>query len=154
MAQVFRWKYYGRDKRTDTAWWIRYKDADGRDREESDQSGEHQLGGERAPLGRRMALGGKAIQNLIAAGRGQLEEACSAQRLAAHCCELDLLRADAAGREVSRDLLPPRLRKLFLDVLEELAVVWVRSGHHALGLLLGRPCSQELRQPAAAAKDA
>lgn len=34
MAQVFRWKYYGRDKRTDTAWWIRYRDATGRDRRE------------------------------------------------------------------------------------------------------------------------
>ena len=34
MAKVFRWKYYGRDKRTDTAWWIRYRDAEGKDRRE------------------------------------------------------------------------------------------------------------------------
>jgi len=31
MAKVFRWKYYGRDKRTDVAWWIRYRNADGKD---------------------------------------------------------------------------------------------------------------------------
>src|SRR5258706_10826306 len=34
MAKIFRWNYYGRDKRTDTAWWIRYRDAHGRDRRE------------------------------------------------------------------------------------------------------------------------
>jgi integrase len=34
MAKVFRWHFYGRDKRTDTAWWIRYRDADGKDRRE------------------------------------------------------------------------------------------------------------------------
>jgi len=31
MAKVFRWNYYGRDKRTDTAWWIRYRNANGKD---------------------------------------------------------------------------------------------------------------------------
>ena len=48
-----------------------------------------------------------------------------------------------------RDLLAAALRKLVLDVLEELDVVWVRVGHHAFdyspAVLVPRSSANRLR---------
>ena len=120
-----------------------------RDEEERGDSGEKLLREEAAPLARVPLGRGEVPQNLFAAAFRELEERGLSQSLASCRCLPHLLGADAAGREVRRDLVAPCLRELVLDVLEELDVVWVCLGHHALdyssAVLVPRSSASRLR---------